>query len=536
MNVRHGLKIKLMFLISLLLVVIGSIVGVVLSISFRRSYEDQLRKQGLALVSSLAQNNLFAISTEDRSLLDPAIKTISDTAEVAYVIILNNDGRVIAHSDQKQVGRTLNDIFSERALKADEPDVFQYNEGSERFYDFVAPSVLSKSGSDRVKRAGVVRIGISLKDLDREVNHFLVITISVIGFLTILGLIISWVFARIIISPLERMTDVTAQIALGNFTQQFQIITNDEIGVLARAFSQMSTSLKNIMQNLVYGIRNSCSQITLSSQKLSASSRQMSSNSLETEHLANEASSASEQASKNVRAVATASGEMSIALRGISVNIQNATKIISKAVTVAQSANGKISKLGQSGKEIEKVVDVVTSFAQQTNLLALNAAIEAACAGDAGKGFAVVANEVKELARETMKATEEIRQQVSAIQNETKEAVSFIGIISKTIDEINKVSTDIERALEEQAATTNEISKRMEMAAQETEVVTKNIEGVVQASRNTAGEAMNILEASQNLAQMGSDLLSMISKVSVESVPSDIISGMEEDKNKIISI
>ena len=165
------------------------------------------------------------------------------------------------------------------------------------------------------------------------------------------------------------------------------------------------------------------------SEELAANSQQMVSNAEETATQADVVSAAAEQVSKNVQTVATSTEEMSASIKEIAKNAHDAAKVATAAVKAAETTNTTVAKLGESSAEIGKVIKVITSIAQQTNLLALNATIEAARAGEAGKGFAVVANEVKELAKETAKATEDISQKIEAIQGDTKSAVDAIAQI-----------------------------------------------------------------------------------------------------------
>ena len=194
----------------------------------------------------------------------------------------------------------------------------------------------------------------------------------------------------------------------------------------------------------------------------------MAANAEETSAQANVVSAASEQVSKNVQTVATGVEEMNSSIREIAKNATESARVAGQAVSAADTANKTISKLGESSSEIGKVIKVITSIAEQTNLLALNATIEAARAGEAGKGFAVVANEVKELAKETAKATEDIGHKIEAIQADTRGAVDSIQQIGKVIAQINDISNTIASAVEEQTATANEMSRNVGEAAKGT--------------------------------------------------------------------
>jgi methyl-accepting chemotaxis protein len=197
---------------------------------------------------------------------------------------------------------------------------------------------------------------------------------------------------------------------------------------------------------------------------------------------------------------------MQASIREISKNANDSARVAKNAVIVAQSTTDTIMKLGQSSHEIGDVIKVITSIAQQTNLLALNATIEAARAGEAGKGFAVVANEVKELAKQTAKATEEISQKIEAIQGVTKGAVTAIGEISAIINQINDISNSIASAVEEQTVTTNEIGRSVTEAAQGVSDISKNIAGVATSAKDTTQGANDIKTASLELSQMAARL------------------------------
>lgn len=246
------------------------------------------------------------------------------------------------------------------------------------------------------------------------------------------------------------------------------------------------------------------------SEELTVVAQQMSANSEETAAQAGVVSGASEQVSKNVQTVAASAEEMSISVREIAKNASEAARVATSAVAVADATNRTVTKLGESSVEIGKVIKVITSIAQQTNLLALNATIEAARAGEAGKGFAVVANEVKELAKQTAAATEDISQKIEAIQNDTRGAVTAISQIGKIIAQINEFQTTIAGAVEEQAATTNEIARSAGEAARNSNEISGNISGVSVAAKDTTQGANNTLRAAQELAKLAASLRAVV--------------------------
>jgi methyl-accepting chemotaxis protein len=257
-------------------------------------------------------------------------------------------------------------------------------------------------------------------------------------------------------------------------------------------------------------IAQNASALSSSAEELTAISQQLAGNAEETATQANVVSAASDEVSKNVNIVAASSEEMQASIREISKNANEAARVAKSAVTAAEETNRTISKLGESSAEIGKVIKVITSIAQQTNLLALNATIEAARAGEAGKGFAVVANEVKELAKQTAKATEEIGQKIEAIQSDTKGAVEAIADISQVINQINDISNSIASAVEEQTVTTNEIGRNVNEAAKGTGEIANNIAGVATAARETTQGATDTQKAAQALTELAVQLQSLV--------------------------
>ncbi len=253
-------------------------------------------------------------------------------------------------------------------------------------------------------------------------------------------------------------------------------------------------------------VKGVVSVVTSASTEMQASSKSMAATAEETARQAQAAASASEEATKNVETVASAAEELSKSIDEIARHVQDASKMTSQAVDEADKTNHTIRDLGAASNEIGQVIKVITSIAQQTNLLALNATIEAARAGEAGKGFAVVANEVKELARQTARATEEISQKIEAIQTSTGVAVEAIDLIGGSIKRINEISTTIASAVEEQTAATNEISRNVAEAARGTAEVSSNITSVAQAADESGRGASDILTAAESLGQESTKL------------------------------
>ena len=243
----------------------------------------------------------------------------------------------------------------------------------------------------------------------------------------------------------------------------------------------------------------------------------MTANAEETSAQAKVVSSATVQVSQNLQTVATGAEEMGASIKEIAKNATEAAKVATSAVNVAETTTATVSKLGDSSNEIGQVIKVITSIAQQTNLLALNATIEAARAGEAGKGFAVVANEVKELAKETAKATEDISRKIEAIQTDTKAAVEAIASISEVINQVNGISNTIATAVEEQNATTNEMARNVSEAAQGSGEITSNIAGVAQAAESTSRGASDTQKAAQQLVETSAELRRLVEQFKIDS-------------------
>lgn len=318
------------------------------------------------------------------------------------------------------------------------------------------------------------------------------------------GAMVTWE----VITKVTEMLDVVRAATQGDLTREITASGRDPLGQVGENLKLFVGSLR---ENLVQ-IAESASTLGASSEELTAISQQMASGAEETAVQANMVSAASEEVSRNVTVVATGSEEMLASIREIAKNATEASRVARQAVSMAETTTATMAKLGDSSVEIGKVIKVITSIAQQTNLLALNATIEAARAGEAGKGFAVVANEVKELAKATAKATEEIGQKIEAIQSDTRHAVEAITSIGGIIAQINDISGTIASAVEEQTATTNQIGRNVGEAAKGTADIARNIAHVATAAQSTTQGATDTEKAATALSQIASELQALVGR------------------------
>jgi methyl-accepting chemotaxis protein len=324
----------------------------------------------------------------------------------------------------------------------------------------------------------------------------------VFGVGLVVALLLAIYVARLVVVPLRRVARVLDAVADGDLTQRVTVKQRDEVGQMADALGRATDSIRDTVRV----IAESAHTLTTSAGELSTTSGDITTGINDAADRSGRVSASIDQVSQNVSAVAAGAEEMGQSIAEIGQNVNQAVDVAGKAVSVAESTNAVVTRLGESSAEIGTVIKVITAIAEQTNLLALNATIEAARAGDAGKGFAVVASEVKDLAQETARATEDIGRRVEAIQGDTTNAVSAIGEIAEIIGRINDYQTMIASAIEEQTATTREMSRSVHEAAGAGSEVNQSVSGLAGAVQHAASGATEVNRAAQELASTSANL------------------------------
>lgn len=361
--------------------------------------------------------------------------------------------------------------------------------------------------------------------LSQKSDNAIMVTLMGIVLGMALGIVVSlWISRNAIVTPLLQLSDTMRRLADNDLTVAVRETgRRDEVGDMARTVEVFRTNAE-ARNRMEQEVRSATAAREKRQQRIETATRQfdssmgsmlgnikaavdhlhqssgvLSANADETQRQSAAVAAATDEATTNVETVSAAGAELASSIQEISRQVQQSATVSRAASDEAQSANRKIDGLAESARKIGEVVSLINDIASQTNLLALNATIESARAGEAGKGFAVVANEVKHLAGQTGRATDEIAQQINAVQEETKAAVDAIGSITSIIDQINQLITAIAGAVEEQGAATAEIARNVDQASQGTREIARNISGVARAASETGRMALDLTQAADTL-------------------------------------
>lgn len=493
-----------------------------------------------------------------------AVLSKASNSEGSYAILVSNKGLRAGHPKEKILLTTIGDDMAPEAQKALLDSISQgktYSlqkkaKATGKLAMLQYHPMLMKDSQKPWSIAVVVPLTDLLAPLDDMLIHSLILAVIIV---LLLAATTYWLVGKLL-APVVRTSDLLKEIAEGDgdMTVRLEVLTVDEVGKLSQSFNTLMGKLQKIIRQVRIEARSvgggstalgefslnldrEAQEMSRTSEQASQQAQQARSNvesvaaavaevnssanvvAVSGEEISsnlNTVAAAVEQVSANMSAVAQSSEhmqigmntvaaaieEMSASLNEVANNSSQASQVAGKAQDRAVFASQTMDALGQSAQQIGKVIELIKGIAAQTNLLALNATIEAASAGEAGKGFAVVANEVKELAKQTASATEEIRQQIEAIQGNTGRSVEAIQEIVTVIGSVNTLSASIAAAVEEQTATTNEISRNVVGVAQNAKEVGDNVKeaaiGANEVSRNVQEAVKGVNEIARSIGSL----------------------------------
>ncbi|HEY4162850.1 MAG TPA: methyl-accepting chemotaxis protein [Dongiaceae bacterium] len=542
-NLKIGAKV---LLVAGVLIVASAIIGAVAMHTIFRSEDllhDMENSANRSILGERVNGLIYAVVMDSRGVYmsksAPEAKKYGAGISASLVVLEKTmkDWRALVPADDK--------MFSEAQANMDQ--FFKVRTELARMGDVNDVAGANEYGNNDANRANRTALGKSIEALAKsnqveiaatreKLEEFYSASIMAMGGVIFLGILLGLASAlmvsrRFIAGPIRRLTGTMTGLAEGDYARDVAgSEARDEIGEMARAVvvfkdnglanqalqaerAQAQAERERRQQaidTLLHGFDRRMSEVLEqlggAATEMQATARSMTSIAERTAQQSQAVSAATEEASSNVQTVASAGEELSASIQEISRQVTQSSMITSQAVEVAQQTDGQVQGLVKAVGRIGDVVKLINNIAGQTNLLALNATIEAARAGSAGKGFAVVAGEVKGLATQTAKATEEITGQIQAIQSATEGSVASIREITNVIHKIHEISATIASAVEEQGAATKEIARNVQQAAVGTQEVANNVSGVNASADETGNAAAQVLTAAESLARQADDL------------------------------
>jgi methyl-accepting chemotaxis protein len=472
------------------------------------------------LLARLNVNKL--LGRHDQSSADGAEKALADLkiAMTAFGTAIVNDEVRKVFSDVNANVDKYTEAYRKTVHNAHEAEVLANVE-------MLKMAQAIAAGAEAIKQSGIAdEAKIEHETTETMASSESLVMIIAIGSM-VLGIALAWLIGRAISRPVVGLCAGMRELAEGNF----QVVLpglgrGDEVGDMAQAVEtfkvkaeekaraeaeaktkqdqvaaqQRKADMIKLADSFEGAVGEIIEAVSSASTELEASASTLTATATRAQELTTMVAAASEEASTNVQSVASATEELTSSVNEISRQVQESARIAHEAVGQARKTNDRVGELSKAAARIGDVVELINTIAGQTNLLALNATIEAARAGEAGRGFAVVASEVKALAEQTAKATGEIGQQITSIQEATHESVGAIKEISGTIEKLSEISSTIAAAVEEQGAATQEISRNVQQAAQGTMEVSSNIVDVQQGASETGSASSQVLSAAQSLS------------------------------------
>jgi methyl-accepting chemotaxis protein len=479
-----------------------------------KSNEEQMlnnaiTRKGESIANLMAQNASSLIVGYDFDTLQQTADNSGKDPDILFVTFYDKDKKVLTKKlpENKDVKNVI------RPIRFDK-EIVGYVEVGLNFSNVTSEMEKVATRTERMID--------NTKNAETKAMKSIVAMLVCLGFIGVLILCgaIYLSLSRIVSRPIKNTIAIVKDIAQGegDLTKRLEIKSEDEVGELSKWFNVFMEKL----QGIVNAIAENANMLGSSSEKLSGLSGKMSEGAGNMSGKSNTAASAAEkmstnmnsvasnmeQAADSVNMVANAAEEMTATINEIARNSEKASNITGGAVVQTQSASNKVDELGSAANEIGKVVEAITEISEQVNLLALNATIEAARAGEAGKGFAVVANEIKDLAKQTAEATQEIKGKIGAIQGATDATVTEIDQISKIINDVNEIVSSIATAVEEQSVTTRDIAGNVAQAAQGIRTVNENVASSSAAAHEIANDINGVSRSADEMSK-SSDQVAM---------------------------